>query len=55
MTVGNGEGNFFADEATAIEPAPDGLVVEVGTGRRYEVDGAVLAVGKAPRRRKEAA
>jgi uncharacterized NAD(P)/FAD-binding protein YdhS len=40
--------HLIPDEATAIEPIPDGLVVEVGTGRRYEVDGAVLAVGNFP-------
>jgi uncharacterized NAD(P)/FAD-binding protein YdhS len=40
--------HLVPDEATAIEPIADGLVVEVGTGRRYEVDGAVLAVGNFP-------
>ena len=40
--------HLVPDEATAIEPQADGLVVEVGTGRRYEVDGAVLAVGNFP-------
>jgi uncharacterized NAD(P)/FAD-binding protein YdhS len=40
--------HLIPDEATAIEQRPDGLVVEVGTGRRYEVDGAVLAVGNFP-------
>src|SRR5262245_64286663 len=37
--------HLIPDEATALAQQQDGLVVEVGTGRRYEVDGAVLAVG----------
>ena len=40
--------HLVPDEATAIEQTQDKLVVEVGTGRRYEVDGAVLAVGNFP-------
>ncbi|HEY7690050.1 MAG TPA: FAD/NAD(P)-binding protein [Dongiaceae bacterium] len=40
--------HLVPDEATAIEQTPEGLTVEVGTGRRYEVDGAVLAVGNFP-------
>jgi uncharacterized NAD(P)/FAD-binding protein YdhS len=40
--------HLVPDEATAIDQQQDGLVIEVGTGRRYEVDGAVLAVGNFP-------
>jgi len=40
--------HLVPDEATAIEQRPDGLTIEVGTGRRYDVDGAVLAVGNFP-------
>ena len=47
--------HLVPDEATAIETAPDGLVVEVGTGRRYEVDGAVLAVGNFPQQERHGA
>jgi len=36
------------DEAVAVRQQPNGLAVEVSSGRRYEVDAAVLAIGNFP-------
>lgn len=45
-----GAQNLFivTDEATALRPQGQGLVLETAGGRTYELDAAVLAVGSAP-------
>jgi uncharacterized NAD(P)/FAD-binding protein YdhS len=39
---------LVADETVALHPGLDGCSVEVGCGRRYEVDAVALAVGNFP-------
>jgi uncharacterized NAD(P)/FAD-binding protein YdhS len=39
---------LVADEAVALHPAGDGYDLEVGCGRRYEVDAVALAMGNFP-------
>lgn len=39
---------LVADEAEELRPSGDGVSVQVGCGRIYEVDAAVLAIGNSP-------